>query len=188
MTWTMLSSMISLTTTILWWQINRKQEVTRLSLTLSTPRDTISTGLISVTNNAFSFSKHHPLPLMAMKHLKQSYNPDCWNCIGPKLITSCVRKLARTELVENIPESAQINFTPLNRIMTVHFLRVKQTLFPETPNSFSDWKRLFEYSSAVHFFSKTTSGLAVPDSPGYSAYALLGPRYCPLAYYSVASF
>ena len=152
------------------------------------PRETFNRGLISVTNNALSFSKHHPLPLMAMNHLKQSYNPTCWNCIGPKLITSCVRKLARTKHVENIPESVEINFTPLKRIMTVHFLKVKEALFPDKPKEFEEWKRLFEYSSAVHFFSKETSGLAVDDQPQNSAYALLGPRYCPVAWHSVEQF
>merc|ERR1719483_1823065 len=29
---------------------------------------TVDSGLISVTNNAFSFSKQHPLPMMAMNH------------------------------------------------------------------------------------------------------------------------
>ena len=37
-------------------------------------------------------------------------------------------------------------------------------------------QRLFRNSSAVHFFSKTTGGLASHPSPRYSAYALLGPR------------
>ena len=151
-------------------------------------RETTNRGLISVTNNAFSFTKHHPLPLMAMNHLKQSYNPSCWSCIGPKLITSCVRRLARTKYVQNIAESSQIHFTPLKRIMTVHFLKVRQTLFPDKPKTFHQWEKLFAQSSAVHFFSKETSGLPVSDSPQYSAYALLAPRYCPLAWHSQRYF
>jgi len=43
-------------------------------------------GEITVTNNAFSFTRNHPLPLMAMKHVKESYDPSCWPCIGPKLL------------------------------------------------------------------------------------------------------
>ena len=182
--------MISRTTPILLWQINRMYWMWafRLAIHISYLRDTVHSGLISVTNNAFSFSKHHPLPLMAMKHLQQSYDPACWNCIGPKLITDCVQKISRTKLVEKIPKSVEINFTPLRRIMSVHWLKVAQTLFPEKPKTFEEWKRLFKYSSAVHFFSKTTSGLTVFDNPQYSAYALLGPRYCPIAYYSVNNF
>ena len=151
-------------------------------------RETTNRGLISVTNNAFSFTKNHSLPLMAMNHLKQSYNPSCWACIGPKLITSCVRRLARTKYVQNIPESSNINFTPLKRIMTIHFLKVKQTLFPDKPKTFHQWEKLFAQSSSVHFFSKETSGLAVSDNPQHSAYALLAPRYCPLAWHSQTYF
>ena len=54
--------------------------------------------------------------------------------------------------------------------------------------SFSAWEQLFRQSSAVHFFSKVTGNLAVVDDPRYSAYAVLGPRYCPLAYYSCDNF
>ena len=72
--------------------------------------------------------------------------------------------------------------------MSVHFLIVAQTLFPEKQKTFEQWKKTFKDSSAVHFFSKETSDLAVYDNPQYSAYALLGPRYCPLAYYSNSSF
>ena len=182
--------MISLTTTTLLWGTSRKEIAVTVFFTprFLNYRDTIDSGLISVTNNAFSFTKHHPLPLMAMNHLKQSYNPSCWNCIGPKLITSCVRKLARTKYVENIPESAQISFTPLRRIMTVHFLKVKETLFPDKPKTFQQWEKLFAHSSAVHFFSKETSSLAVSEQPQHSAYGLLGPHYCPLAWHSASQF
>ena len=54
--------------------------------------------------------------------------------------------------------------------------------------SFEAWEQLFRQSSAVHFFSKLTGDLAVVDDPRYSAYAVLGPRYCPLAYHSCENF
>ena len=67
-------------------------------------------------------------------------NPRLLELHWTKADHQLVRKLARTKLVKNIPEYAQVNFTPLRRIMTVHFLIVKQTLFPETPNSIFDCK------------------------------------------------
>ena len=127
-------------------------------------------------------------PLMAMNHVKKSYDPSCWACIGPKLITKLAMKTTGTSRVENIPESSPIHFVPCKQIMSVHFLKVKETLFPKTPKPFEYWRKLFQNSSSVHFFSKETSEIAVSDHPQFSAYALLGPRYCPVSYYSVKSF
>ena len=74
------------------------------------------------------------------------------------------------------------------RIMTLQAYDAIRKLFPMKPASFSYWQNMFKRSSAVHFFSKKTAGLKVLDDPRYSAYALLGPHYCPVAYRSVANF
>ena len=125
---------------------------------------------------------------MAMKKVKQTYNPNCWICIGPQLLTDTARQLAGTKLVSQIPASADLHFVPMKTIMSVHFPQVNALLFPERPFSFQAWQKFFAQSSAVHFFSKTTSLLASPDDPRHSAYALLGPRYCPRSYYSTKNF
>ena len=62
------------------------------------------------------------------------------------------------------------------------------TLFPEQSRSFQEWKNIFANSSSAHFANKQTSKFAHVDDPQYSAYALLGPRYCPVAYYSDRNF
>ena len=70
--------------------------------------------------------------------------------------------------------------------------------------SFEDWEKLFQNSTAVHFASSQTSKLAnigkisinifliinfcCLDDPQYSAYAVLGPHYCPISYYSDINF
>ena len=58
------------------------------------------------------------------------------------------------------------------------------------PISFLQWKKMFEKSSSVHIAGGARKYLStvVIDDPQYSVYALLGPRYCPLSYYSVKYF
>ena len=68
-----------------------------------------------MTSNAFSFSPGHPLLETAMTTLTRSYRPQCWGCIGPKLITDAVKRFTRAELVESIPKSANITYVPLFR-------------------------------------------------------------------------
>ena len=83
--------------------------------------------------------------------------------------------------------------------------------WPSTPTPLSHWRKIFNNSSAVHFFSSgttklfsyffssvhtsffnyLTSGsakLKVPREPQYCAYALLGPHYCPLSYFGSPDF
>ena len=118
-------------------------------------------GKISVTNNAFSFSARHPVLEVAMLHLKEKYDPTCWNCIGPKLITAAVRKHSGARLVQNIPARADVVFVPLHRMMSVRSTQVVKIMFPERPVPFTYWQNRFRRSSAVHFFSKNTFDLKV---------------------------
>ena len=69
--------------------------------------------------------------------------------------------------------------------MSLPALDAKRKLFPMRPMKFQDWKKMFQRSSAVHFFFKRTANLRVVNDPQYNAYALLGPQYCPIAYFSV---
>ena len=86
-----------------------------VSVTLHHSRETVSTGKILVTNSAFSFSAQHPVLEVAMLHLKEKYDPACWNCIGPKLITAAVRKHTGARVVQKIPAGAGVAFVPLHR-------------------------------------------------------------------------
>ena len=133
-------------------------------------------------------SKHHPILSLAMKRLMQSYNPNCWTCIGPKLISESAQQVAGTDLVDKIPASANFNFVSMKTIMSVEWKKTLKLLMPTKPVEFNTWRKLFAKSSAVHFFSHTTDPLTIYDNPQYSAYALLGPRYCPSSYYSTHNF
>ena len=66
---------------------------------------------------------------------------------------------------------------------------VKQIVDSDKPISFLEWKKMFESSSSIHLAGSTRKRVwQLPDDPQYSVYALLGPRYCPLSYYSVKYF
>ena len=45
-----------------------------------------------VTNNAFSFTPGHPFLFKVMEQIQKSYDPQCWNCIGPLLFTKCLEE------------------------------------------------------------------------------------------------
>merc|ERR1719318_1696896 len=119
-----------------------------------------------------------------MELLQESYNPTCWICIGPTLLTRCVIQMANTTLMEDIPKNGQINFVPMQRFLPIR----NKGVFPYTPVKFQTWQKTFMNSSAVHLFSHITQEFVVEDNPQHNAYALLGPRYCPTSYYSDNNF
>ena len=141
-------------------------------------------GKLAVTNSAFMFTAKHPFLLAAMKALEERYKKNCWDCIGPRLLTGVAKNMTNATMINDIPASANINVTPMKRMMPVKWNFAQRLYFPEKPVSFKTWKTMFQYSSTVHFFGKMTECTAVRDDPRYSAYAVLGPRYCPHAYYS----
>jgi len=61
-------------------------------------------------------------------------------------------------------------------------------LFHENPKSFDWWENLFRNSTAVHFGNSVNGRVANIDDPQYSAYAVIGPHYCPLSYFSDQNF
>ena len=152
-------------------------------------------GTIDVTNSAFMFTAGHPFLLTAMLELQKGYDPACWACIGPTLLTTVARKIISylivlddVSMIHQIPASANLTVTLMQRMMPVYWSAAPELLFPEEPVSFKRWEAMFENSSTVHFYGHMTAHLVVHDDPQYSAYALLGPRYCPLSYYSTEHF
>ena len=147
--------------------------------------ETPGRGPIAVTNSAFMFTAKHPFLLQAMKALEAAYdNKNCWDCIGPKLFTAVAKNMTNVTMINDIPASANLTVTPMRRMMPVRWFDARRLYFPEKPVSFQTWEKIFQHSSTAHFFGKMTAGTAVRDDPRYSAYAVLGPRYCPHAYYS----
>ena len=51
-----------------------------------------------------------------MEHLEKNYNPECWGCIGPLLITTCIKLFTGVilikimiSMVDNLLLQKQIN-------------------------------------------------------------------------------
>ena len=143
---------------------------------------------IDTTNSAFMFTAKHLFLLTAMQEIEDGYDPACWGCIGPDMLTRAAKKMTNVSLIQDFPASSNLNVTLIQRFYPVYWSFAPELLFPDQPFSFERWETMFENSSTVHFFGKMTAHLVVHDDPQYSAYALLGPRYCPYAYYSSTGF
>ena len=88
----------------------------------------------------------------------------------------------------SVTASMWFQVIPRSQLVPVHGDHMVEEYWPTSPTPLSHWRNLFSNSSAIHFFSSGSAKLRVPREPQYCAYALLGPHYCPLAYYGSPDF
>ena len=67
-----------------------------------------------VTNNAFSFSPGHSFLNKLINKMPDSYSTKCWNCIGPRLFTKCLK-----EYQMNKSQAEDLPVLPLKRYLSL---------------------------------------------------------------------
>ena len=55
----------------------------------------LTKNIISLTNSCLRLERRHPLLRAALEQVAATYDPGCWVCIGPRLLTAMARCLAR---------------------------------------------------------------------------------------------
>ena len=121
-------------------------------------------AVVSVCNGVLGLPARHPVLARALALLNQSYDPACWGCVGPALLSQAVRQAGN--LTANMAgqeggRQAGLQVLPRRVFLPVHWTDVKHVLFSERPQMFDDWARLLRDSSAVHFASSLSSGIRV---------------------------
>ena len=81
-------------------------------------------GKYGVTNNAFSFPHGHHFLSNVMTKMKESYNANCWSCIGPGLFTQSLQNISEDK-------SISVNVIPLERYKVSILMKVIFELFLE---------------------------------------------------------
>ena len=141
--------------------------------------------------NAFiSLDKGHRLSLEIMKNMGEKFtNKSGRAAIGPLLTTKTIRDLYNVRNLTGFKSNdltvlPTFNFFPIGagKAPTNLWIRTRTGL------SESDWNKLFECSYGVHFYSYLTRQTPVRRDPSHEAYAFLGPKHCPLSYWSTSDF
>ena len=157
-------------------------------------------GKYGVTNNAFSFTHGHHFLSNVMTKMNESYNANCWSCIGPGLFAQSLQNISEDKSISvnvipleryKVSIIMKVIFETFSRIIGVNWQVSDRIIDSPDPISFEEWKKIFANASSVHFSDGATRvnlQWQLPDHPQYSAYALLGQRFCPLSYYSVQYF
>ena len=121
-----------------------------------------------------------------MKMFAESYKGLSRTEVGPMLLTRSVQKYFKTKSIEMI-KNESLTVLPMSAFYPIKWYE-KNKLWPKEPKSFDYWANLFQNSSMVHFYGSLTNKFIVEDDPSHEAYAVLGPKYCPLSYKSSKNF
>ncbi|RUP48353.1 galactosyltransferase-domain-containing protein [Jimgerdemannia flammicorona] len=93
---------------------------------------------------------------VAEKAFSPSYNPECFNCVGPRAITTYVR--------DNRGQLEDAGFTILPNVVLypVNYMKIQPFLSPD-PIANHAFRRLIRTSWSIHLFGKMTNHLPIQD-------------------------
>ena len=67
--------------------------------------------------------------------MQKSYIPECWVCVGPRLLTDAAISVTGTRRVSGIPASSMVTVITDTIMMTVNHRQSRDMLFPIKPVS-----------------------------------------------------
>ena len=139
-----------------------------------------------LANGEFHFKRKHPLLLLTMQGLAQIYRGEHRNEVGPLLITQAAKMLYKVRDVGAL-QTSQITVMPPSFFYPAKSFEVG-SLWREKLMTFSDWFQFLQNSKMVHFYGSQSNMLVVQRNPAHELYAVIGPRYCPVSYWSSPHF
>ena len=139
-----------------------------------------------LANGEFHFKRSHRLLLHTMKLLDKVYKGERRIEIGPLLITRAVKTLYNVSQVGGL-RARDITVMPPVFFYPAKSYQVK-TLWHEKQRKFSEWSKFLENSVQVHFYGSQTNQIVVEKNPSHELYAVIGPRYCPVSFWSSEHF
>ena len=139
-----------------------------------------------LANGEFQFEGKHQILWQTMQAFTELFTGNNREEVGPMLITRTIKEHFHIEFVETI-NSETLTVLPVQAFYPVEWFEISK-FWPVEPKSFKHWATLFENSSMVHFYGSQTNVLVVERDPSHEAYAVLGPRYCPISYWSADRF
>ncbi|XP_023239146.1 lactosylceramide 4-alpha-galactosyltransferase-like [Centruroides sculpturatus] len=131
-------------------------------------------------NGIFAMERNHTILYKCMEYIKQSYDSNCFACIGPLLFTKEISSFCHQEIVDDMPKQLDCNITVFDPI----------TAFPVY---YTEWCDYFSSSSAenvlqrmnnsvlIHVWNKLSKNEKLKPGSG-SAYELSMATHCPLVY------
>ncbi|XP_023239132.1 lactosylceramide 4-alpha-galactosyltransferase-like isoform X2 [Centruroides sculpturatus] len=128
----------------------------------------------------FAMERNHTILYKCMEYIKQSYDSNCFACIGPLLITKEISSFCHQEITDNITKQLDCGIKVFDPI----------TAFPVY---YTRWRDYFSSSSAenvlqrinnsvlIHVWNKLSANKKLKPGSG-SAYELSMATHCPLVY------
>ena len=107
--------------------------------------------------------------------------------VGPMLITAVVKQVFKIKWITDIKPGRNLTVVPPEVFYPFRAFQSPR-LWPTPPVSFADWNKYFRLAMMVHMYGSQSNKWVVTGDPRHEAYSLLGPHYCPLAFYGTDDF
>jgi len=155
-----------------------------------------------LSNSFFHFDSGHPFLKMAIEEFSTAFDPGIggWASAGPDLFTKILHRLCGVA-EGSWPEITEDRFNPEKcRGVTVSHPKLtypvpwfEAALLWTPRRSNKEWKEFFSSAVSIHFYFSSVSNKERCHRPQQygkmkPAYAYLGPKYCPLSFWSEKEF
>ena len=67
---------------------------------------------LKVTNSALGLGAGHPLLEEAVRRVPATFRPNCWDCLGPSLLTGILKDWYNTTVFAGMPRDAAVQVLP----------------------------------------------------------------------------
>ncbi|XP_067139767.1 lactosylceramide 4-alpha-galactosyltransferase-like isoform X2 [Centruroides vittatus] len=131
-------------------------------------------------NGIFGMERNHTILYKCMEYIKQSYDSNCFACIGPLLFTKEISSFCHQEIIDDMPKQLDCNLTVFDPITAfpVYYDRWRDYF---SPSSAKNVLQQISNSVLIHVWNKLSTNEKLKPGSG-SAYELSMATHCPLVY------
>merc|ERR1712150_24157 len=136
--------------------------------------------------NAFvCLDRNHRLAWRIMEEMAATFtNKSERAALGPVLTSNTIKKLYNITNFSRF-KGADLEVLPVSSFLPIGCNKANDLWNYE---AHQDWDEVFKCSYAVHFFSYLTSKKPIRKELQHEAYSYLGPKHCPISYWSTDKF
>ncbi|XP_067139800.1 lactosylceramide 4-alpha-galactosyltransferase-like [Centruroides vittatus] len=134
----------------------------------------------TLANGILGMKRHHSLLYNCMKTFAKIYNPNCFNCAGPHLITNELVKFCNGYSISDVERKGNCDITLMNST-TAFPLPYFQWKDYFLNSSTHDTLRKMKNSYMIHVWNQLSSKNTLYIGSG-SAYEITMTKNCPLVY------
>lgn len=151
---------------------------------LSSVRNTIGQEDWYTPSGEFHFEQGHDVMKESMNLVSETYNGTSRIEVGPVLVTRAILNVYKAKTIKDVIKKVDKKDITIEKTEFFYPIDagVAAKLF-KAPEKGKTWSSIFDSAHMAHFYGHQTAFKRVRRDVKTEAYAYLGPKYCPVAYW-----